>query len=117
MIVTIKDHPALATFLRRAFPSYRKHKAIIHVTAGIELSGASWSGGSRSTYTGVTLHGTHVPLNYSTTPVEFGGKASPEVVLTPDFVILQAGTFAGKPSTVTIHALPETLATLGINLE
>jgi hypothetical protein len=117
MIVTIKNHPALADFLRRAFPSYRKHKAIIHVTAGIELSGGSWSGGSRSTYTGVTLHGTHVPLRYPTSPVEFGGSSSPEVVLTPEFVILEAGTFAGKPSTVTIHALPEAFAALGVHVE
>ena len=116
MIVTIKQHPALASFLRKAFPSYRKHKAIIRATTGLELSG-SWSGGSRSTYTGVTLHGTHVPLDYSTTPVEFGGKPATEVVLTPDFVILQSGTFCGNPATVTVHALPETLAALGINLE
>jgi hypothetical protein len=117
MIFTIKDHPALANFMRRAFPSYRKHKAIIRATAGLTLSGAYWSGGSRSTYTGVTLHGTHVPLNYSTTPVEFGGNPATEVLLTPDFVILESGTFNGKPSTVMIHALPETLAALGITLE
>ena len=117
MIVTIKQHPALAQFLSRAFPAYRKHKAIIRSTCGVELSGGSWSGGSRSTFTGVTLQGTHVPLNYSTTPVEFGGKPSPEIVLTPDFVILESGTFCGKPATVTVHALPETLAYLGINLE
>jgi hypothetical protein len=116
MIVNIKSNPALANFLRRAFPAYRKHKAIIVPTKAMTLSGGAWDGGSRSTYFGSTLTGVEVPLSYSTTPAQFGG-VDKHLTLTPDLVVLQAGTFCGKPATVTIHALPETLAALGITQE
>lgn len=116
MIVNIKSNPALAAFLRRAFPGYRKHKAIIRATNHLTLSGAYWDGGSRSTYSAVNAQGTSLPLTYSTAPTQFGGVEK-EIILTPNILILQAGTFCGKPATVTIHALPETLAALGITQE
>lgn len=115
MIVNIKDHPALAAFLRRAFPAYRKHKAIIHPTTSVTLSGGYWDGGSRSTYSGFTLQGVECPLKYNSAPPQFNGGAPDRIaVLDPDFVVLESGTFCGKPATVTIFALPETLATLGV---
>ena len=116
MIVNIKSNPALAAFLRRAFPGYRKHKAIIRATNHLTLSGTHWDGGSRSTYSAVNAQGTSLPLTYSTAPTQFGGVEK-EIILTPNILILEAGTFCGKPATVTIHALPETLAALGITQE
>jgi hypothetical protein len=113
MLVTIKQNPFLALFLRHAFPSYRKHKAIICAGSSVRLSGAYWDGGTRSTYFATTLAGTEVDISYSTAPAQFGGTEK-EIILTPGVVVLQAGTFCGKPATVTLHALPETLATLGI---
>ena len=118
MIITIKQHPALANFLRRAFPGYRKHKAIIRACESITLSGGYWDGGSRTTYSAATLAGQDIPLRYNTAPAMFNGGAPDRVVvLEPGVVVLSAGTFCGKPATVTLHALPETLAQLGITQE
>lgn len=114
-IVTIKQHPALATFLRRAFPAYRKHKAIINPCEIITLTGGYWDGGSRTTYFAVTTDGREVPLRYNTAPGLFNGNAPDRaVILEPGLVVLSAGTFCGKPATVGIHATPETLAQLGL---
>lgn len=115
MIVNIKDHPALSAFLRRAFPSYRKHKAIIRPSQSVTLSGGYWDGGSRSSYFGATLAGTEVPLRYNTAPAQFnGGAPDRSVLLDSDLVVLEAGTFCGKPATVTLFATPETLSKLGV---
>lgn len=113
--VNIKDHPALALFLRRAFPAYRKHKAFIRTGESLTLSGGYWDGGSRSSYFAATPHGVTVDLRYNTAPAQFnGGKPDTTVTLTPDFLVVQAGTFCGKPATVTIHGHPDALALLGI---
>ena len=118
MIITIKQHPALANFLRRAFPGYRKHKAIIRPCESVTLSGGYWDGGSRSTYFGVTIDGREVPLRYNTSPGMFNGNAPDRVaLLEPGLVVLEAGTFCGKPATVIINASRETLAQLGITQE
>ena len=109
-IVNIKDHPKLAQFVRRAYPSYRKHKVILCVTSGLTLSGGSWDGGSRSSYSGATINGEPFALRYNTTPSHFnGGKPDTIAIIEPDTLVLQSGTFCGKPATLTLYALQETI--------
>jgi hypothetical protein len=113
MIVQLKEHPELKAIVLAAFPSYKKHQAIIHTADSVSLSGTYWDGGSRSTYVAVDLETRRSKGAPQYNPPQFGGpKVVPEVSLPNGIVIVEGGTFCGKTATVTIFIRPDNMTKL-----
>lgn len=92
---------------------YRGREADIQPALQVELSGTYWDGGSRYTYTAVTLGGT-VTVDYPHyNPPQFGGPVTDVIVpLASSIVIVRTGTIAGTDAGMTIFGLPDTVAQL-----
>ena len=107
MIVDLKDYPALKNQMLRAVPGYRKHKAIIVFTTGVEMSGTFWDEGSRSSYSFFnTANGSQVfAPQYA--PPQFGGpRVTPRMELVPGTIGISTGIFNGKAATATVFLNP-----------
>lgn len=110
MIVKIKQNPALQSFIRKAFPDYRKHDAIVSKGESVSMSGAHWSGGSRSYYSRVNLStGNHTPL----TGQAWNESVSPVATVEKGSVIAESGIFCGKKATLILTFHPEDYSALG----
>lgn len=111
--VTLKDHPEVLRAIRAADPTYRKTKAFIYTRESVTLHGTYWDGGSRSTYTAVELATGRNKGAPQYAPPQFGGpRQAPEVQIPPDVVIVETGTFCGKPATATVYVNPANMARL-----
>lgn len=107
-ILELKQYPELQAVVRAAFPSYRKHKVIISVTASVELTGTFWDGGSRSSYVAVELATKRSKGAPQYAPPQFGGpRVAPCVELPPGVAIVECGTFCGKPATAHLYLHPD----------
>jgi len=108
MIVELKQHPRLAAFVKRAMPSYRKHKVIVSRCVTVTLDNGYWDGGSRSVYAQHGADGNSLPaLRYPTAPVQFGGSLPPEFTIPAGVIVSDCGTFCGKQATLSLFANPE----------
>lgn len=104
--VTLKDSPEVRRVVLAANPNYRKHKAMLMVGTSITLSGTAWDGGSRSQYYAVDLATGRCSGSPRYDPPQFGGpKVAPTCAIPEGVVIVELGTFLGKPATafVTLH--------------
>lgn len=105
--VMLKDHPEIARVIRAAIPSYKKHKAFVHVHATVALQGTYWDGGSRSTYTAVRLVDGFSLGAPQYAPPQFGGpRDTPVVEIPAGVVIVETGVFCGKPATASVTINP-----------
>jgi hypothetical protein len=112
-IHTLRDEPALAAFVRRALPDYRKHKVIINVATSLELHDTYWSGGTRASYMAYDLATGASRGAPQYAPPQFGGpRTSPRVEIPEGVVIIQTGYFCGKVATATIHVHPSNMPKL-----
>jgi hypothetical protein len=113
MIVDLKAGTALAAFVKRAAPSYRKRKVSLNVTSAVSLDNGYWDGGSRSKWSQHDAQGNRlVPLRYPTAPAPFSNAAVPTVSLVNGLLIVEDGTFCGKPATLRINGTAEDIARL-----
>lgn len=88
---------------------YRKHKVIVVISDRVTLSNLNWDGGSRRSYTAMTIDGGRVTGNTGkyammapwNNPAE--GKTLP---LPPGYIVISTGTFCGKPAAATIYINP-----------
>lgn len=94
----------------------RKQQARIHVLREptMELHGMHWNGGSRSEFHIVTLaSGTLRRIGATLAPWD----KQPLATIKAGEVLVETGTFCGKPATMTLHCLPcDALALLGIKV-
>lgn len=103
--VSSKD---VAHLLQATFPDYRKKKAIIVPSTEVGLHGLNWEGGSRAMYRACTLSGNatggadsfHALAPWAN-PAE-GAK----LPIPPGMVVVEAGTFCGKPATARVYVNP-----------
>lgn len=85
----------------------RKHKVIVHEATSWEIHGCDlgWSGGSRSAFfwvnaeTGETAH-----VDTSGLSTWMGGKGvlSKTMDIEPGWILVETGTFCGKPATLSL---------------
>jgi len=114
-ILKLCDYPTLRVLMREAFPSYRKKSVIVtdYPQTEVTLSGTFWDGGSRSSYCRVHLHTPTVEhLSAPSSPPQFGGAPAPTAKLDETSMVVELGTFRGKPATAHIFALPAVIAFL-----
>lgn len=89
--------------------SYTGTKFRVRLTERVELSGAFWDGGSRSTYIAVELAtGKVSPADDRIqNPPGFGGpRTTPQVDIPGGVVIVEHCIFCGKDAGIVIHAHP-----------
>ncbi len=79
-IHTDRSDPLVDRIIRSAFPSYSGRKVQLVPSETVELSDTAWSGGSRSSYAGVSADGGDARPLPQLDPAEFGGPSRPPVV-------------------------------------
>jgi hypothetical protein len=104
MILQLKSNPKLRDMLRKAFPSYRKHAIILSKGEKVSLSGASWSGGSRSYYHAVNLSTGEI---VSVDGQAWNERECPQATIVPGTAIAETGIFCGKKATLILTIHPE----------
>ena len=104
MIIKLKDYPVLKAAIKRAFPGYKKHSAILFEAASVEPSGAYWSGGSISSYHHTDLAGNHLDAIPAPGAPQFTSEKLVPFAISPAAMVSTLGTFCGKPSTIVIRA-------------
>lgn len=98
---------------RTQLPGTVKHhskgrNAIVECRATVNTYGTWWDGGSKEEYRFVRLaDGVCRSSGAPTQP--FGPVTSVELTLTPGEVVVQTGTFCGKPSTMHVYCHPDDL--------
>ena len=110
MIIPINDlPPALAKIAKRGS---RKRKAIVSIYHSIDIDGGQWSGGSRSVWSAWNIVGDDIepsqlqPYEPKSWPHNMGIVSTQSIA---DFeVIVDCGTFCGKPATPKLYVNPET---------
>jgi hypothetical protein len=127
----LKAYPALLNVIRAALPGYRKNKAYVSAfpDCGKDIN-TFWDGGSRDCYILVylpTLEIKSLPTrthpwfdiasrglagaeNQDLSVDERGGVTLKRLPV--DYVLIQAGTFCGKPSTAHVFVNPANLVKL-----
>ena len=104
MILELKNRPKLKELVRKAFPGYRKRSVSVSKSESVSLSGASWSGGSRSYYSAVNLStGETVSLSGQA----WNEKNAPVATIAPGTAIAESGIFCGKKATLILTFHPE----------
>lgn len=126
----LSQNLSIKAVVKAAFPDYRKRDAVVTVWGGSHSINSYWDGGSRSEYAIIELATLQRhPLPTSTHPyfdVAARGLANAQdehisidrvgnVTLKhlPDgFVLVQAGTFCGKPATAYVRVPPNNMPKL-----
>ena len=104
--VTLAGYPEIARLIKIAASGYKKRKAFIQSREKITLSNTYWDGGSRSSYTVVTLSTGQITPCPQYSPPEFGGF-TPSIAIDNDTVIIETGIFCGKTATASVYVSPE----------
>lgn len=122
--VKLADDPTVKRIVQTAFPNYRKRTAWIRVWSGSQNINSYWDGGSRDEYAIVELATMtrrpmptvgHPYFEVKAQGVPTGSDSFVEVdhvgnvtlkILPAGYVLVQAGTFCGKPATARIIANP-----------
>lgn len=100
--VTLKDHPEIAALVKLV--SKKRTAYAVRNKASVTLDGTYWDEGSRSEYFLVNTATKRITPLGRFSPPQFGGPArTPEHVIEPGFVVIEAGVSSGKPSTPTIY--------------
>lgn len=117
----LSSNPDVQRIIRAAFPSYRKHRAVVEdfPDHGVNVN-SYWDGGSRDEFALVELSTMRTkPLPTSSHPFfDLKGATGENEALVATrgnvtlkyipvgFALVQAGTFCGKPSTATVYVNP-----------
>ena len=105
MIIKLKDYPALKATIKKAFPGYKKHTAILFEAKSVEPIGTCWDGGSRASYYHIDLYGNHLDsIPAPSAPPQFGGGKPVAFPIDSKSMVCELGTFCGKPATICINA-------------
>lgn len=106
-VVQIQPDTKLAKIVKLV--GSKKRKAMIaNPRASVTIRGTDWDGGSRSEYFLVNLLTWRSQPLAATPPARFGGPAErPDVAIDPHQVVVEVGTFLGKPATPTIFFHPD----------
>jgi hypothetical protein len=114
----LSEHRAIGSLVRRALPWYRKATVIIddYHASNVALLGCYWDGGSRNSYSRVSLaDGRAEPLYGHSSPPQFSGVTQDKVVELDDkSIIVECGTFCGKPAYAHIFANAKAREALGL---
>jgi hypothetical protein len=100
--------PDLAAIVRATFPQYKRRIVTVRAAESVTLHGLNWSGGSRSEYVGCTLdaQATGSSLRYSALAPWVNHAEGASVPIPPGMVMVEGGTFCGKPSLLRITVNP-----------
>lgn len=111
--IDLKSAPEVLRVIRAADPTYRKHRAYLHVQESVSLSGTYWDGGSLSTYTAVDLATGRSKGAPQYNPPQFGGpKVDPLVNIPEGVAIVETGVFCGKTANASVYLHPANAAKL-----
>lgn len=96
---------AMVKRIKKAF-AYRKRTVVVTLAKSLQLQGTWWDGGSRDVYTVYNLttgakKSTPVHVPFSGTPT------APVWEIERGTVVVQTGTFCGKPATMCIWIHPD----------
>ena len=114
----IGRHAVKITAAEAALLGARRRKAtlaVVEAGSEVECTGTYWDGGSRSAYAlldTATRRLSAVPC--PTDPPQFGGGDAPRVSIEAGAVLVQCGTYCGKPGYPTVHGTAEDIAALGL---
>lgn len=125
--ITLRDAPEVLRIVRAAFPDYRKLRAFLSPFTHPKQVNSYWDGGSRNEYAIVELDtlrrkslptATHPYFDVARrglanaqdeyTHVDHVGNVT-LTTLPVGFVLVQAGTFCGKPATAHVFVNPENM--------
>lgn len=116
----LKEQPELARLIKSAFPGYKKREATIAPFTSANIN-SYWDGGSRSEYVLIDVAtGRRLALPTSSHPyfdvARYGAEGENSILkidhvgnmtllaVPPNAVLIEAGTFCGKPATARIMA-------------
>lgn len=103
----LRNAPEVKALIQAADPSYKKHTATVVATHTVALQGTYWSGGTRHTYTAVTLADKRVSAAPQYDPPLFGGPSgSPKVQIPRGVAIIRTGFFCGETATAVVYVNP-----------
>jgi hypothetical protein len=91
----------------RAF-TRKKFAHVILVRGTVTTHGSYWDGGSRDEFAWVRLSGGMVTRPAVPTSPFHGGPRT-DITPAPGWVLVEYGTFCGKPATIRVHVHPEDL--------
>ena len=103
------------TIIKATFPNYRRKTVLVEIAVKMQIYGLNWDGGSRHEYAACTLNGKSKsgiaakinmphPMNnpYEGLKIEIPRGA----------IVVQGGTFMGKPSRLRVYVHPADFATV-----
>jgi hypothetical protein len=101
-------------FVKSLFPSYKRREVEITGRNSVTISDLNWSGGSRSTYTLVSLDDNRAKslANWSTFAPWDNPYEVAKMELRPGVAVVQTGVFCGKVSLMRIYVHPSNLTPL-----
>ena len=98
--ITKQSHPKEWALITKAFPSYRRRKAVMIETESTSLTGRYWDDGSISYYAVITGTDQSIRSNRQ----DFPFTAPDEVIdLTDGTQVVQCGIFCGKPGLAYLY--------------
>lgn len=111
--VDLKSHPEIKRVILAADSSYKKHKAFFNVKETVTLHGTYWDGGTRSTYTAVSIVEGKSKGAPQYPPAIFGGpQTAPQITIPQGIAIIETGVFCGKTATASVTISPADAAKL-----
>ena len=88
----------------------RKREFVIEFTESVTTHGTEWSGGSRSSYSSVTPRGGPLMPHDNDQYPEGWPSCKPGLkIVEPGRIVVETGTFCGKPATLVVHCHPDDL--------
>lgn len=95
-----QKRPEIKKLVNAAFPTYRRKKVVIIPTTTVALQQLEWDGGTKNEYQFLWLDGSYVPWMDQY-------KEGGQVKISKGKVIIQSGTFCGKPALCHIYIHPD----------
>ena len=101
--LNVRKNPqhSISQWVKNNCSAYRKHTVFLHVAETCDIGGQHWDGGSRDTYSTVDKTGKH-----GSVPCYKWAESASEFDLDDAMVVVNGGTFCGKPSTLSLTFHP-----------
>lgn len=93
-----QKRPQIKKLVNAAFPSYRRKKVVVIPATSVTLQQLAWDGGTRNEYRMTNLEGKIMPFH------QIEGQQEP--LFEGVNIIVQSGTFMGKPALCHIYVNP-----------
>lgn len=104
--------PAIAKLVQAAAPDYKRTTVRLWPAESVTLHDLNWSGGTKSSYVGLTLQGERLG-DTTKHEMQFMPRAEGETLPIPEgCCVIRHGFFCGKVSQLYIYARPDTLRLL-----